>query len=95
MVHELDDPQKPQTEIHCGMNLNDLLTFYAAFKNHQEIDQIVFWLIKYKITRALFLQVKRGGLTNGTYELEPDLLAGPEIVKFTRKACSMGKNEIN
>jgi hypothetical protein len=38
VVHELDDPSRPQTELHCGMNFEDLTIFYAAFKNLAEID---------------------------------------------------------
>lgn len=51
VIHELDDRERPQTEIECGMNFEDLMVFYSAFKNRAEVDQVVYWIIKWKISR--------------------------------------------
>jgi len=47
------------TELTCGMNYDDLLSFYSAFKNSYEIDQVAFWLVKSKVTREIFIQMEK------------------------------------
>lgn len=60
VVHELEDSSRPHTILAHGMNLDDLITYYAALKNKQELDLISWWLLKPKVTRAIYLDIRDG-----------------------------------
>lgn len=56
----MDEINKPQTEVNCGMNLEDLYTFFSAFKGRVDIDQVVYWILKWRISRRLYIEVHTG-----------------------------------
>ena len=56
-VHELEQTEFQQTEIPCGMKLEDVVAFYAATKNQTYIDQVAYWLVKSRISRSDFIRI--------------------------------------
>ena len=75
VVHELDENQRPETEVFCGMNYEDLELFYSTFKTKAEIDQVAFWIQKYKVTRSIFIQI-----TNNQFDINQNDEENPNIL---------------
>lgn len=71
--------------------MDDLITFYNAFKNHADFDQICYWLIKFKTTRTHFIQVELGLKNAATNEIDnPFLLYNSDMTRWVKKICRLG-----
>jgi len=94
-VHELDQTNKPATEVQCAMNLEDLITFYNSFKNQADFDQIAWWLLKTKTTRRHFIEVEKGLKTQANEVDNPYLLYSGDMKKYFQRLCKMSQQQVD
>ena len=77
------------------MNFEDLTIFYAAFKNLAEIDQVIYWIVKYPITRDHYIQLRQGLIQPEGNEKDPDIIGANDIIKYMRKNCGLQGEELS
>jgi hypothetical protein len=92
VIHELEDSSNSHNILAHGMNLEDLIMYYAALKNKQELDLITWWLLKPKVTRTIYLEIRDGKETNNP---EHDIMQVTvrEMQSYVRKTILMNQHE--